>query len=120
MDHLSALSEQIAANFRKIEAAPKFAASRLWLTFYISGQPATLERIGYVLAGNGWANATGWEGGFLYPKKEVANDCVEIVQTAVQMQKLCEEHGAEILVIDVDTSSDVRQSQFITIYQAQG
>lgn len=33
------LPQQIQANFPKVEASPDFSGERLWLTFYLWGQP---------------------------------------------------------------------------------
>jgi hypothetical protein len=110
------LHEQVSANLLKMEAMPHFAAERVWLTFYLCGPPERLKLVADALAADDWQNTAGWEGAFLYPKVQVERTASAIVQVARSVQALSDRHAVDVLHIDADTSQDVRQSQFITVY----
>jgi hypothetical protein len=74
-------------------------------------------RLSEALGGRGWANLEGWEGGCLYAKVQVERSIAAIVETAEAAKELCARHGAEILLIDADTSPDVEHSTFVTLYR---
>jgi hypothetical protein len=117
MAHSDIFAEQLAANLPKLEALPEFGRDLLWLTFYMAGPPEPLEQVSQSLKVRGWVNVDGWEGGFLYPKVQVAKSVEAVARTAEMAKELCDSHGVEILNIDADTSSDVERSHFVTLYQ---
>jgi hypothetical protein len=116
MDGTQPLDEQVRVNLAKVEAAPQFTGKRLWLTFYLCGPAESLQTVAQALANDGWLNTDGWEGAFLYPKFEVEPTAPAIVAVAEAVGSLCDAHGIEILNIDADTSPDVQQSKFVTLY----
>ena len=112
------LSQQIEANFRKVEASPAFSGERLWLTFYLSGPPEDLQRLATALDGDGWLNTQGAEGAFLYPKVAVRKVAEEVVRTAQSTENLCQKHQIGIILIDADTSPKVEDERpFVTLYR---
>lgn len=113
-----ALMEQVTANLSAVDALPEFSGNRLWLTFYLSAEPVRLEQLANALAAAGWRNTGDWEGAFLYPKIEVERTAAAILEIARWLQKLCEEHGVDLLNIDADTSPDVRVSRFVMLLQS--
>ena len=117
MDRTKSLDEQVSANLTKLEA-PQFAGNRVWLTFYLSGPPESLQRVSKTLADRGWVNTDGWEGAFLYPKVQADQTATAIVEVARTTQDLCDAHEIGILNIDADTSPDVQLSEFVTLYRS--
>jgi hypothetical protein len=118
MTQTGSLAEQIGVNFERLKSESGFGEARLWLTFYLWGKPQDLERLTSVLTEEGWVNVTGWEGGFIYPKIEVAKVLADITETTCAAQELVAKYGAEILNIDADTSADVKQAEFLTLYRS--
>jgi hypothetical protein len=114
------LDDQIRASFRQLADAPEFAGERLWLTMYLCGEPAGLRLLAEALSAEGWQNVDGSEGAFIYPKREVAKTSGAILEAAKAAQALCRRHRVEMLNIDADTSLDVHQSRFMTIYRSGG
>ena len=112
------VAEQIKANVERVESEPWLGMERLWLTFYLCGPPPALKRLALALAERNWVNLDGWEGAFLYPKVEVPRTRADILEAATAAQALCAEHAIEIVAIDADTSPEVKQSQFLTLYRA--
>ena len=112
------LHEQVRANLAVVNALPHFTGNRLWLTFYLCGQPERLKQVAGTLDTKGWQNTGDWEGAFLYPKVQVERTTAAIVDVAQWVQTLCEMHAVDILNIDADTSPDVWQSQFVTLFRS--
>jgi hypothetical protein len=110
------LDEQVSTNLATVEALPHFAGKRLWLTFYLCGQPERLKQVAEALDTQGWQNTGDWESAFLYPKVQVERTAEAIVDVARSVQALCEGHAVDIINIDADTAPDVRRSQFVTLY----
>ena len=113
MERSDALAQQMRGNFGDVEASPEFSGDRMWLTVYLTGDPTELARLVPELAALGWANLTDWEGGFVYPKLEVAKSADEAVEAITAFSRIIEAHRAEILHVDADTSSDVFASHFV-------
>ena len=118
MERATSLDEQVRTNLANIAAAPQFAGNRVWLTFYLCGPPEKLQIVSRGLADRGCLNTDGWEGGFLYPKLEADLTAAAILEVALAVQALCGLSQVEILNIDVDTSPDVKRSQFMTLYRS--
>ncbi|MEZ0243425.1 MAG: hypothetical protein ACAH11_08635 [Sphingomonas sp.] len=116
----SDLAGQIKANFEQVEAGEWSERERIWLTFYLSGPPVDLERLGRVLASNKWVNLGGWEGAFLYPKIEVKRARDAVIEAAIAAETLCAEHGVDLIAIDADTNPEVQSSHFTTLYRNLG
>lgn len=114
------LEAQIQTSFQQLADAPEFAGERLWLTLYLCGEPTVLRRVAEALSDLGWRNVDGSEGAFIYPKREVAKSSDAILDAAKAAQALCGLHRVEMLNIDADTSLDVRQSRFMTLYRSGG
>ncbi len=114
------LSQQIAANFGKVEAFPAFNGGELWLTFCLWGVPENLQSLATALEADGWTNTRGAEGGFLYPKVRARKALAEIVRRAELTKHLCEEYGVGIILIDADTSPNVggEHRPFVTLYRS--
>ena len=112
------LQHRIAANVKTIEAQSHFDAHVIWLTFYLTGEPSRLREVADELSVRGWRNTNGWEGAFLCPKVEVKRATVEIVEVVDFVLAMCSPRGVEIINIDADTSPDIRQSKFVTLYRA--
>ena len=112
-----ALEQQIKERAEHLGGSPDFSDD-LWLTFYVSGQPERLAALADKLAEAGWVNVGGSDSGFIYPKKAVRNNSQAMVQLAFLTEELCLHHGVEILTVDADTSPDVEQSKFVTLFQA--
>ncbi len=117
MDQLKSFDAQVRANLPKVEQSPYFDGEQLWLTFYICGEG--VRPIAETLKGSGWANVDDREGGFIYPKMQSAVSARAIMDVAHEVQELCDQHGAQILGIDADTSPDVERSRFITLFGTQ-
>ena len=118
MAQRKSLAEQFEANLSRLDERPEFAGDRLWLTFYLMGQPDDLQQVAATLNTRGWVNLDGWEAAFLYPKVQVQKSVDAVVRTADATQALCVPHGIKILNIDADTSSDVERSQFVTLFRS--
>ena len=114
------LHQQVSTNLATVEALAHFTGKRLWLTFYLSGQPERLKQVAKALDATGWQNTGDWEGAFLYPKIQVERTAEAIVEVARSVRALCHRHTVEVLNIDADTSPDVSQSQFVTLYRSDG
>jgi hypothetical protein len=113
----SPIEQQIRANLARLDALPTPADERaLWLTFYLWGPPNDLRCVGEALEALGWTNLQGWEGGFLYPKVKAGRRIDSILQHAEQAQRLCADHGSEILNIDADTRPG-QDSVFVTLFR---
>lgn len=112
------LEEQITLNLKTAMAALRFGGQSLWLTFYLNGDPSRLGKVADELALKGWSNTDGWEGAFLYPKVEVVRSAAAIIETSEFVIGLCDGQGVEVINIDADTSPDVAQSKFVTLYWA--
>lgn len=110
------LKHQIAASFKQVDS--RFDNHVLWLTFYLTGEPPPLRELAVELFTEGWLNTNGWEGAFIYPKIKVERSVASIVEMAESVLALCTPRGIEIINIDADTSPDVRQSNFVTLYRA--
>ena len=82
----------------------------------LTGEPRELRDLADELCGSIWRNTDGWESAFLYPKVEIVKELEPIVETAETMYILCVSHGVEIIHIDADTSPEVEQSEFFTLY----
>lgn len=95
-----------------------FCNRLLWLTFYLTGEPVRLWQLADELSAKGWRNTEGWESAFLYPKVEIVKELAPIVATAEAVYHLCMSHSVEIINIDADTSPDVQQSKFFTLYDS--
>lgn len=113
------LPEQILANFADVERSPHFPGDELWLTFYLWGEPANLERLAIALQHEGWVNTGGSEGAFLYPKVAVRKTAADIIKKAESTKKLCDAHQVGIILIDADVSPEVggEQRPFVTLYR---
>ena len=92
-------------------------ADVVWLTFNLMGEPSLLAEVADALAKRGWRNTEGWEGAFLYPKVEVRRTNAEIVRVAEYAGAICARCGVEVVNIDADTSLDIGQSEFVTVYR---
>src|SRR3954453_13919529 len=117
MNQPNSFEEQVRRNFPKVEARPEFDGDRLWLTFYLCGEPEDLRSISKALGARGWVNVDGGEGGFLYPKVEVERSTKAILEAARATESLCGPLGVDIELIDADTSPD-QQSHFETVYRS--
>jgi hypothetical protein len=115
----AAIREQIDANWRFVATALPLEQDRLWLTFYISGDPSKLQRLAERMMQLGWSNLTGAEGGFLYPKIETRSEASIVKTTAFVALDLTEQHGVEIVIIDADNGRDVTRSEFVTLYREE-
>jgi hypothetical protein len=111
--------EQVQRNLPKVEARREFDGDRLWLTFYLSGQPDNLRKLSEALDARGWTNVQGGEGGFLYPKVHVEKTVTAIVEAAKATEQLCAPLGVEIIHIDADTSPDLTNSHFEILYRSR-
>jgi len=95
-----------------IAAMPAFGIPEWWLTFYLTAEPARLDRIGDRLSAKGAVNLGGAEIGFLYPKLQVINDAATVAALVTEVRQLATTLGVEVLAVDVDTSPDVKHSHF--------
>lgn len=118
MSRNAPLEQQITANLETVEVDSHFDTRVLWLTFYLTGEPSRLWEVADELSTRGWRNTDGWEGAFLYPKIEVERSIAAIVEVAESVLAMCTPRGVEIINIDADTSPDVGQSKFVTLYRA--
>ncbi len=119
MSRLEPFSEQVRANFPKVEASPDFAASQLWLTLYLSARPEDLWIPSEVLADNGAVGECGRLGKRIYLPKASRWSKSRLMRSCERqwLRRVCaNQHSAEIILIDADTSPDVQQSRFITLY----
>src|SRR3954451_13920405 len=108
------LDAQVRTNLAKVATSPHFIGNRIWLTFYLTGRPEDLWRVSDALSGQGWVNTDDWGGGFLYPKIQSDRTASAIIEIARQTERLCADHGIDIINIDADSSPDVRRSHFVT------
>src|SRR4051794_11306981 len=115
----NSFEEQVQRNLPKVEAWPEFDSERLWLTFYLCGPPGNLRTLSGLLDDRGWTNVQGGEGGFLYPKVQVAKSVTAIVRTAEATRELCDPLDVQINLIDADTSPDVEQSKLEILYRSR-
>ncbi len=113
----SSFEEQVQRNLPKVEARPEFEGDRLWLTFYLCGQPEDLRILSGFLDNRGWTNVQGGEGGFIYPKIQVEKSVSAIVEAAEATRELCDPLDVRIDLIDADTSPDVQRSKFEILYR---
>lgn len=97
---------------RAIAATPAFAIPEWWLTFYLTAEPARLDRMADRLSARGAVNLGGGEGGFLYPKLQVTNDAAAVAELVADVQQLATILGVEVLSVDVDTSPDIKRTHF--------
>ncbi len=104
--------DAISLRAAEIIALPDFDASELWLTFYLCGDPAKLERTLESLAGIGAVNLEDPSGCFLYPKLPVAGDPLAIVARVEEVLAIAARFKVDALSVDVDTSSDVGATSF--------
>lgn len=118
MEQLRSLDEQIVCGLERVDAEPRFAGDHLWLTFYLSGSEHGLAEVAGSLAAQGWSNVGGSETAFIYPKMKVRKAAPEILQLAHDVEGLCHVHEVKILNIDVDTSPDVEQSMFVSLFRS--
>ncbi|MGA1808964.1 MULTISPECIES: hypothetical protein [Sphingobium] len=98
-----------------LRAEAGFDVPDLWLTFYLSGSPATLDRVAEALSRMEAVNLADGDGGFLYPKlraPESAEDIASLIEQVGQIAKQC---GATLLSVDLDTSRDPSTSRFAEI-----
>lgn len=118
MSHIAQMEQQIAENLHKLEGDVHFCSSTLWLTFYLTGEPTRLWNLADGMAAQGWQNTDGWEVGFLYPKFKVEKSLTAVYAVAHSIVMTCAEKEIDLISIDADTSPDVQQSMFITLYRA--
>lgn len=118
MDIKNSLIRQVNENFPKVWASPHFTSDRMWLTFYLCGLEAPLERIENLLAMAGWQTSGGADGGWIYPVVEVDQTVDAVIETALWVQRFCERHTL-IDLIDADTIPNNRQSRIITLYRTE-
>ena len=114
----SELERQIRHNFEQLATDPAFALDRVWLTFYLQGDPADLGALAEQLERQGWSNLDGSEGGFLYPKRALSNAAEVLIECAVATRAFCERRSIEILAIDADTSPEPGRSRFRTLFRS--
>lgn len=110
------MDEQVTSNVVNVAAAPQFAGSRVWLTFYLCGPTEDLQTVSEGLADRVWVNTDGWQFAFLHPKLEADLTAAAILGIAREVQIMCDPTEVEILGIDADASSDGKRSQFMTLY----
>lgn len=105
---MSLITKRVTA----IAAMPAFAIPEWWLTFYLTAEHARLDGIADRLSARGAVNLGGAEGGFLYPKFQVANNPVAVTELVAEVRQLATTIGVEVLSVDVDTSPDVERTHF--------
>lgn len=89
-----------------------------WLTFYLVGALEQHRSIKDALAGLGAVNLEGAESGFVYAKVPVSMNCVEIEKRIAQVREVVGKAEVEIVLIDLDASTDVERSKFYNLWQA--
>lgn len=94
------------------------AAGNWWLTFCITGSESSLQKVGAAMGDEGAENLGGVETGFLNAKLLTPCDAGFIVQTIARIQVLARACGADLVSVDVDTSSDVTNSDFFPLWSA--
>jgi len=77
-----------------------------------------LRELAEELAIDGWRDTKGWDGAFLYPKVKVGRTVSKVVEVAEFLVAISSQRDVTIVNIDADTSADVRQSNFVTLYRA--
>lgn len=118
MKHALSLRQQIEENFRGVDGSPEFGGESLWLTFYLWGPPESLQRLAATLDSDAWVNTSGWEGAFLYPKVLAKKAATDVIGIAERAERLCDEHGVGILIIDADISAEIGQERpVVTLYR---
>ena len=89
-----------------------------WLTFYLFGDPSLHEKMRPSLERLGARNLEGSEGGSVYAKVPVEL-CVEDIEQKIDtVRTLAFEAGVEVDIIDLDSSSEVEQSTFFILWNA--
>lgn len=66
----------------------------------------------------GARNLDGNEGGFVYAKVPVDLNVKDIERTIGAVRKIVSQAGIEIDIIDLDSSDDVEQSKFLSLWNA--
>jgi len=89
-----------------------------WLTFYLEGPTVKLESLVESLVPIGGQNLDGAEGGFVYAKLPVALQSDDIKQLASRVCSLATQHGVNVGLIDLDSTENVANSKFFTLYQS--
>jgi hypothetical protein len=91
----------------------------VWLTFYLSAEPARLGPLADDLAKIGGSNLDGAEGAFLYAKMPVRLDAADIQRVAADVSAMAATHQVDLDLIDLDSSPEVSRARFFTLYKAR-
>ena len=87
-----------------------------WLTFYLCGDPSRHDQMKPHLEDLGARNLGGNEVGFIYAKVPVDLSVNDIKEKIASVRQIADEAGIEIDVIDLDSSEDVEQSKFFSLW----
>lgn len=105
-------SIEIETKAHTILQRKEFDFGSCWLTLYVTAEPQLLTAFGNDLANLGAVNLKNDEGGFLYPKLPVASDARAISALVTNVESRASKFGVEVIAIDLDTSSEVKESTF--------
>ena len=104
--------DEIRDRVRAIRRQAEFDGEDWWLTFYLSASLVRLERMVPQLRSLGAVNLDGAEVGFLYPKLPVQSEPNAVAELVSNVRALADAHEVQVLSVDVDTTPDVRRSDF--------
>jgi hypothetical protein len=96
---------------------PEFGGNA-WLTFYLTGSHSNLESMATALKESGASNLDGAQAGFLYAKLPTKLELSELKRNVRNVRSLADQCGVNIDLIDLDSSSDVERSKFITLFKS--
>ena len=99
----------------KAKSDPEFEETG-WITFYLTGDPESHEKMKPSLMAMGAVNLDGAEGGTVYAKLPVSIDELSITRCVSKTGVLAAQFGIQIDLVDLDSSKDVKTSKFYTLW----